>query len=119
LDGVLDYLEAHPQMARLIQRASLEDNSFTRDLIGRLVQPLYSQGLQLLGSADDGWSVDDLPFLAAGLYHLIFGYYADASLWRSVMPDEPTSTKAIERQRRFVHRAVERLVSGETTGARR
>jgi AcrR family transcriptional regulator len=120
LDVVLDYLSAHPQMARLIQRASLDDSPVTRDLVARLVQPLYDEGLRLLGEADGAWRAEDLPHLAAGLYHLIFGYYADTSLWRSVMRDDPTSAAATERQRRFVHRAVERLLgtAGSGQGAR-
>jgi AcrR family transcriptional regulator len=113
LDGVLDYLDAHPHMARLIQRASLDDSPVTRDLVGRMVQPLYDEGLRMLGDADGAWRADELPHLAAGLYHLIFGYYADASLLRAVMRDDPTSDAALERQRRFVHHAVERLLGGQ------
>ena len=110
LDRVLDYLSMHPQLARLIQRASLEDSGVASELFGGLVQPLYDEGLRLLREAPSTWEQDELPHLAAGLYHLIFGYFADTTLWRSVMHDDPASAGAIERQRRFVHRAVERLL---------
>ena len=110
LDRVLDYLSAHPQLARLIQRASLEDSAEAHELVGGLVQPLYDEGLRLLREAPTGWEPDELPHLAAGLYHLIFGYFADTALLRTVMDDDPASAAAVERQRRFVHRAVERLL---------
>jgi hypothetical protein len=63
------------------------------------------------------WTEEELPHLAAGLYHLIFAYYADATLLRSVMADDPLSAPAMERQRRFVHRAVELLMGGEAKGS--
>jgi hypothetical protein len=66
--------------------------------------------VRLLGDTRDGWAADELPHLAAGLYHLIFGYFADAALLRSVMADDPMSAAALDRQRRFVHTAVERLL---------
>jgi AcrR family transcriptional regulator len=116
LDRVLDYLSMHPQLARLIQRASLEDSVVAHELVGGLLQPLYDEGLRLLRDAPTCWEQDELPHLAAGLYHLIFGYFADTTLLRSVMGDDPASTAAVERQRRFVHHAVERLLGTEDSG---
>lgn len=116
LDRVLDELSAHPQRARLIQRASLDDSFVAREHIGALVRPLYDEGLQLLREAPAGWEQDELPHLAAGLYHLIFGYFADTALLRSVMVDDPASAAAVERQRRFVHRAVARLLGTGDSG---
>jgi AcrR family transcriptional regulator len=115
LDRVLDFLVAHPQLARLIQRVSMDDEEASRDIVARLARPLFTEGVRLLGEARDGWPADELPHLAAGLYHLIFGYFADAALLRSVMADDPMSKAAIMRQRRFVHTAVERLLGVDNT----
>jgi AcrR family transcriptional regulator len=113
LDRVLDYLREHPLLARLIQRASLDDSPVARDAVGDLVRPLYEEGIRLLRDTPSGWEADELPYLAAGLYHLIFGYFAETALLRSVMPDDPASAEAMQRQREFVHRAVTRLLSPE------
>src|SRR2546427_305753 len=40
LDRVLDYLEEHPHLPRLIQRAGLDDNRYLRNSPGRLLAPL-------------------------------------------------------------------------------
>lgn len=118
LDRVLDYLVAHPDLAVLMQRVSLDDSEAARAIVSRVVRPLFGEGLRLLGDARRGWADDELPHLAAGLYHLIFGYFADAALLRAVMADEPMSARAIVRQRQFVHTAVARLLGGDDEGAR-
>jgi AcrR family transcriptional regulator len=117
LDRVLDYIVDHPHLAVLMQRVSLDESEAARAIVSRVVRPLFGEGVRLLGDARD-WAPEDLPHLAAGLYHLIFGYFADAALLRTVMRDDPMSTRAIARQRRFVHAAVQRLLrTDEREGA--
>jgi AcrR family transcriptional regulator len=110
LDRLLDYLAEHPHLARLIQRAALDDSRYLQNAVRRLLRPLYSQGRQALSGADRIWSDDQIPHLAAGLYHLIFGYFANAALLDAVVLEDPLSPEAIERQRRFVKTAVARLL---------
>lgn len=111
LDRVLDYLAAHPQMAVLMQRVSLDDSEAAREIVARVLQPLFDEGIRLLGEGDTGWAEEQLPHVAAGLYHLIFGYFADAALLRTVMRDDPMDAGMLARHRRFVHDAVARLLS--------
>ncbi len=106
LDRVLDYLQEHPYLPRLIQRAGLDDNRYLRNALGRLLGPLYLQGLSVLAGALGSWEAEDLPHLNVGLYHLIFGYFADATLFEAVMQQAPRSAAAVARQRRFVKSAV-------------
>ncbi len=110
LDRLLDYLSEHPHLARLIQRAALDDSRYLHNAVRRLLRPLYSQGRQALSGADRIWSDDQIPHLAAGLYHLIFGYFANAALLDAVVLEDPLSPEAIERQRKFVKTAVARLL---------
>ncbi len=110
LDRTFDYLVAHPQLARLIQRASLDDSGVVRETLARLAQPLFEGGVRLLRDAGTAWPEEELPHLAAGLYHLIFGYFSDIALLRSVMSDDPASDEAIARQRSFARAAVARLL---------
>ena len=110
LDRLLDYLSQHPRLAQLIQRAALDDSRYLESAIARLLRPLYSQGRRALAGADRGWAREEVPHLAAGLYHLIFGYFANAALLRAVVHEDPLSPEAVTRQGRFVKKAVARLL---------
>jgi len=110
LDRTFDYLVAHPHLARLIQRASLDESGIAGEIVARLAQPLFEEGVRLLREAGTAWPAEELPHLAAGLYHLIFGYFSDMALLGAVMPDDPASEAAIARQRSFVRAAVGRLL---------
>jgi AcrR family transcriptional regulator len=117
LDRIVDYLASHPQLPRLIQRAGLDDNKYLRAAATRLLRPLYSQGLRVLASTGQDWDASEMPHLAAGLYHLIFGYFANATLLETVLPENPRSPAAVERQRRFVKQAVARLLGSASSTA--
>jgi AcrR family transcriptional regulator len=110
IDRMVDYLVEHPNLARLIQRAGLEGDVFVRDTVGRIIQPLFAAGLQVLGDSGGRWDAEELPFLAAGLYHLIFGYFANATLLEAVLPADPRSDTAVTQQRRFLKRAMTQLL---------
>ncbi|MBI5288875.1 MAG: TetR/AcrR family transcriptional regulator [Chloroflexi bacterium] len=111
LDRTFDYLVAHPHLARLIQRASLDEGGIAREIVARLVQPLFDGGVRLLHDAQGPWPAAELPHVAAGLYHLIFGYFSDMALLTAVMDDDPASEASIARQRSFVRAAVARLLT--------
>ena len=113
LDGVLDYLAEHPHLARLIERAGLEDDRYVRGAVSRLLRPLYAAGVRVLEDAGGPWQPSELPHLAAGLYHLIFGYFANASLLQAVMGEDPHSPDMLARQRRFLTTAIARLLGAE------
>ena len=85
----------------LIQRAALDDSRYLRNAVSRLLRPLYAEGLQALGGALRRWEPAELPHLALGIYHLIFGYFADATLFAAVVQQDPRSAAAVARQRRF------------------
>jgi AcrR family transcriptional regulator len=110
LEGVLTFLEQHPHVARLIERAGLEEDRYVRDVVSRLLRPLFEAGVSVLRETGTRWPPEQLPHLAAGLYHLIFGYFANAGLLRAVMRDDPRDRRAIERQRRFLAQAISRLL---------
>lgn len=113
LDAVIDYLVAHPHTAPLIERAGLDESRFVRSAVPRLLRPLYAGGLDVLRASDTSWPPEDLPHLAAGLYHLIFGYFANAALLAAVLGDDPVSARRVRRQRSFLRRAVARLLTAE------
>jgi TetR/AcrR family transcriptional regulator len=116
LDRVLDSLVEHPHLARLIQRAGLDDDPFVRSTVPGLLQPLYAQGMRVLHDAGGPWTAAELPYLAAALYHMIFGYFASAPLLQAVLGDDPRSPQSIARQRRFLRTAVTQLLGAAVSG---
>ena len=118
LDRIVDYLATRPHLPRLIQRAGLDDSKALRGTVSRLLAPLYNSGLKVLAGSSGTWSESEIPHLAAGLYHLIFGYFANAALLETVLPDDPRSPAALARQAHFLKVAVARLLGGEPVPAR-
>ena len=112
LERLLDYLEVHPHLPRLIQRAGLDDARQLRSTLARFLRPLYAQGLRVLGGRTGRWETADLPHVAAGIYHLIFGYFANAALLELVTEQDPSRPSAVARQRRFLKTAIAQLLGG-------
>ena len=110
LDAICDYLAAHPHLPRLIERAGLDDSRYLKGAVTRHLRPLYELGVQTLAGAGTRWSAAELPHLAAGCYHLIFGYFANHELLAMVTKDDPLSPAAIAGQRRFMKAAVAELL---------
>jgi AcrR family transcriptional regulator len=116
IDRLLDYLSKHPHLAQLIQRAALDDSRHLKKAITSFLRPMYSQGRRALTGADQIWEADEIPHLAAGLYLLIFGYFANADLLKTVVGADPLSNEAVDRQRRFLKVAVAKLLGIEDGG---
>jgi hypothetical protein len=114
---MLDYVAAHPHVPRLIQRAGLDDSRTLRSAISALLKPVFDRGLQALEGVAGPWEPDDLPHIAIGLYHLIFGYFADAALLEIVVGKDPHSPAALARQRRFLRAAVAQLLGASSVRA--
>ena len=114
VERLVDYLAAHPHLPRLIQRAALEDRRHLPSTVAKLLRPLYTEGLRVLADATDGgWEAGDLLHLGAGLYNLIFGYFANAPLIEAVTGRDPLGQASIARQRRFLQMALGRLLGGD------
>ena len=110
LDRLLDYLARHPHLARLIQRAALDDSRYLESAVTGLLRPFYAQSSRALAGAEQIWSEKEIPHLGAGLYLIIFGYFANAPLLGVMLDEDPLSEPAVQRQRRFVKEAVARLL---------
>lgn len=111
VDRFVDYLIEHRHLATLLQRAGLDDSAFLRRTLQPLLTPVYAQALRVLGMLGImSWTADDLPYLATGLYHLIFGAFANSSLHGTVMEQDLWAPEALLRQRKFLRKAVTRLL---------
>jgi len=114
VDHLVDYLSEHPHLALLIQRATLDGSRPLRKLLNGLLRPLYTEGRRSLAGLQDVWETDEVPHLAAGLYLLTFGYFANAGLLENVVGKDPLGPVAIARQRRFLKTAISRLFAVES-----
>lgn len=110
VDRLLDHLAANPAFPRLIQRASLDDARFLRTTFARLVQPLYAEGVRLLAGTVGPWQSADLPHVAAGLFHMIFGCFANAAMFEAVTGQDLHGPAAVAHQRRFLKTAIAQLL---------
>jgi TetR/AcrR family transcriptional regulator len=109
VDRLMDYLSAHTHLAQLMQRAALDGSPTLHRLLNGLVRPLYTGGRRALSGLDGTWKDDEVPHLAAALYLMTFGYFANAALLENVVGKDPLGPRAIERQRRFLKTAIARL----------
>jgi AcrR family transcriptional regulator len=109
VDHLIDYLSAHPHLALLIQRATLDGSRTLRRLLNGLLRPLSTDARRSLAGLEDVWEPDEVPHLAAGLYLMTFGYFANAGLLENVVGKDPLGPTAIARQRRFLKTALSRL----------
>jgi AcrR family transcriptional regulator len=109
LDRLIDYLIEHPNLPRLIQRG-LDDSRSLRAAIPKLLFQLSAEGMSLLQEAGGPWEPEDLKYLAAGIYHLIFGYFANSAFTEVALQTDPRSPEAVARQRRFTKIAVAQLL---------
>lgn len=111
LDPVIDHLAQRPHLPRLIQRVALDDSHHLRDTLGKLLQPLYSEGLAVVARSAVGWPAEDHFHVAVALYQLIFGYFANATLFEMVTGQDPLTGEPLERQRQFLRTVVAHLLA--------
>ncbi|TMA61457.1 MAG: TetR/AcrR family transcriptional regulator [Deltaproteobacteria bacterium] len=113
IERLTRHLAVHPHLARLLQRALLEDGKL-QAAIGRWASTLYGQGVAVLraGAVDAGWEPTEVPHLALGLFGIIFAYFTNAPAVRALAgsKEDPFSARALAVQRRFLEKAVYRLL---------
>jgi len=77
LDRLTAHLARHPDIARLLQRALLEESPTVQALIERWVLSLYRDGIAVVGKVarDAGWDAEEVPHLGVALFGMIFAYF--------------------------------------------
>ena len=122
VDGMVTHLTQHPHLGRLVQRALLEDTDSVRALIGRSLEPLYREGVAVVGRAatSAGWEHDEVPHLALGLFGLVFSYFVNADAMRRLTAwgTDAVDPAALAVQRRFLEKAIFRLLGPRQSRSR-
>ena len=113
LDGIMDHLAGHPDLARLIQHEALTDGASLEQIAQGWLRPIVSRGLEAMKDEDDSvWTEDERPLAVAAWIHVILGHFAMAPLLRSLFDFDPLAPEQIERQKRFLRRYAQLLMSG-------
>ena len=114
LDRLTAHLARHPHLARLLQRALLEDTGALQALLERWLSSLYQEGVAVIGHVAQraGWGAEEVPHLGVALFGMIFAYFTNAGVLQriGVLGDDPFAPRALAVQRRFLERAVVRLL---------
>jgi TetR/AcrR family transcriptional regulator len=114
LDRLTAHLARHPHLARLLQRALLEDSGPLQALIERWITLLYREGITVIRPAarDAGWQPAEVPHLGIALYGMIFAYFTNPAALRRLAgwTDDPLAPRALAAQRRFLEQAIYRLL---------
>lgn len=122
IDLLVTHLALHPHLARLLQRALLEEGGSVQTIIARWFDPLYRQGFAVIREAADdaGWDRSELPHVALGLFGMVFAYFTYLKTLESVAPNgNPLSPSTLKVQRRFLQKAILRLLGPQDTGRKR
>ena len=123
VDKLITHLAAHPHIARLLQRALLEEGGSFHKLIARWLTPLYVEGIAVIreSASEAGWQPDEIPHLTLGLFGMMFAYFANAPALATFVASsgDPMSAAALEVQRRFVKKAIYRLLGATNPAERR
>ena len=113
LDGIMDHLATHPDLARLIQHEALTDGASLEKIAQGWLRPIVSRGLLAMQqSPDNVWSEEERPLAVAAWIHVILGHFAMAPLLRSLFDFDPLAPEQLERQKRFLRRYAQLLMSG-------
>ena len=114
VDVIVDHLAAHPHLARLVQRALIEETQSVQDLIERWLQPLYEHGTSVVRqlAADAEWDAREVPHLAIGLFAMVFAFFVNVPALRRMRGrrGQGYPVTALENQKRFLTKAIYRLV---------
>jgi len=113
MDAFTRHLADHPHLARLLQRALLEDGDGA-DSVATWIEPMYREGVGVLRATarDAGWPAEAVPYLGVALFGMMFAYFTNAPALRrfALWSDDPHAERALAQQRRFLAQAMTRML---------
>ncbi len=113
LDGIMDHLASHPNIAKLIQHESLTGGDSLSHIVHGWLRPIVVQGLAAM--RDDPqtvWSEEEQPLAIAAWIHVILGHFAMAPLLHELFDVDPLAPDQLEKQKRFLRRFAELMMAG-------
>jgi AcrR family transcriptional regulator len=120
VDKLITHLATHAHLARLLQRALLEEGGSVQKLIAEWLAPLYREGMAVIRETADeaGWEPEEIPYLTLGVFGMMFSYFTNAPSLQVLtgVEGDPMAPRALAAQRRFLEEAVYRLLGPHPRG---
>lgn len=117
LDAIMDHLADHPNLAKLIQLEALTGGPSLSQAVHGWLRPIVARGLAAMESRPDStWSAEERPLAVAAWIHVILGHFAMAPLLEELFDFDPLAPNQIERQKRFLRRFAQLMMSGDQQG---
>ena len=104
--AMMDHHARAPNLARLLQHASLAGNRHVELLNDRWYRPFFDRAARLIGDSPAlaGSVSEDLPFIIVGFNNMILGYITMAALHAELLGGQPLSAEAVAGQSAFLRR---------------
>jgi TetR/AcrR family transcriptional regulator len=104
--AMMDHHARAPNLARLLQHASLAGSRHVELLKERWYRPFFDRAARLIGKnpALAGSASEDLPFVIVGFNNMILGYITMAALHSELLGGQPLSADSIASQSAFLRR---------------
>ncbi len=104
--AMMDHHARAPNLARLLQHASLAGNRHVELLNDRWYRPFFDRAARLIGNSPAlaGSVSEDLPFIIVGFNNMILGYITMAALHAELLGGQPLSAEAVAGQSAFLRR---------------
>jgi AcrR family transcriptional regulator len=113
LDAFVELLAKNRNLAGLIYQESIKGGDKVSRLFMDMFEGMLVQSAFGLERSNKGaWSKQQIPFLMAGWFNLVFGYFASANLMKDVAPGsrDPLSAEALREQQLFLRNAWNKLM---------
>jgi AcrR family transcriptional regulator len=109
------HMAEHPHLARLLERALLEETGSVQALIARWMAPLYRGAAAVVEklAPESGWEPDEVPHVSIGLFGLVLSYFIYAEPLRRLgsWRGDAMSPRELAVHGRFLERAILRMLS--------
>lgn len=113
LDGIMDHLAHHPNIAKLIQHESLTGGESLSNIVHGWLRPIVAQGLSAMRkNPDTVWSEEEQPMAVAAWIHVILGHFAMAPLIAELFDVDPLAPEQLEKQKHFLQRFAQLMMAG-------
>jgi len=114
LDAIMDHFANHPNVAKLIQHESLIGGASLSQMVQGWLRPIVAEGMMAMKrNPRSVWTTEEQPLALAAWLHIILGHFAMAPLLRELFEVDPLAEDQLERQKRFLRRYAQLVMSGE------
>jgi AcrR family transcriptional regulator len=113
LDGIMDHLAEHPNLAKLFQHESLLGGASLSRIVDGWLRPIVvGSQAAMEANPESIWTEEERPLAVAAWIHVILGHFALAPLLRELFDFDPLAPEQIERQKRFLRHYAQLMISG-------